>query len=53
MHGTAQSIVSRALFNSTVGADFAFCHGFYQLAGAPKAAGQPIIFWMRATGCMT
>jgi ketosteroid isomerase-like protein len=39
-------------FNITVSGDFAFCHGFYQLGGTPKAAGKPISFWMRATVCM-
>jgi ketosteroid isomerase-like protein len=34
-------------FDVTVSGDFAFCHGFYQLGGTPKAAGRPISFWMR------
>jgi len=38
--------------NITVSGDFAFCHGFYRLGGTPKAAGQPISFWMRATVCL-
>jgi ketosteroid isomerase-like protein len=36
----------------TVSGGFAFCHGFYQLSGTPKAAGRPISFWMRATVCL-
>jgi ketosteroid isomerase-like protein len=36
----------------TVNGDFAFGHGFYRLAGTPKAAGRPIAFWMRATVCL-
>jgi ketosteroid isomerase-like protein len=39
-------------FNITVSGDFAFCHGFYRLGGTPKAAGRPIVFWMRATVCL-
>jgi ketosteroid isomerase-like protein len=39
-------------FNITVSGDFAFCHGFYRLRGAPKAAGRAISFWMRATVCL-
>ena len=37
----------------TVCGDFAFCHGFYRLSGTPKAAAQPISFWMRATVCLS
>ncbi|HWZ33868.1 MAG TPA: nuclear transport factor 2 family protein [Bryobacteraceae bacterium] len=36
----------------TVSGDFAFCYGFYQMSGTPKAAGRPISFWMRATVCL-
>jgi PhnB protein len=40
-------------FNITVSGDFAFCHGFYQMSGTPKAAGgQQVSFWMRATVCL-
>ncbi len=39
-------------FSITVSGDFAFCHGFYRLGGTPKAAGQSISFWMRATVCL-
>src|ERR1700738_541888 len=38
--------------NITVSGDFAFGYGFYRLSGTPKAAGRPISFWMRATGCL-
>lgn len=36
----------------TVNGEFAFGHGYYRLAGTPKAAGRPISFWMRATVCL-
>ena len=36
----------------TVSGDFAFGHGYYRLGGNPKAAGQRISFWMRATLCL-
>ncbi len=39
-------------FNITLSGDFAFCHGFYRLGGAPKSAGRAISFWMRATVCL-
>jgi ketosteroid isomerase-like protein len=36
----------------TVSDDSAFCHGFFELSGTPKAAGgQQISLWMRATLC--
>jgi ketosteroid isomerase-like protein len=40
------------VFNFTVNGDFAFGHGYYRLGGNPKAAGQRISFWMRATLCL-
>src|SRR3981189_808948 len=37
----------------TVCGDFAFCHGFSRLSGTPKASGQSVSFWMRATVCLS
>ena len=39
-------------FEIMVCGDLAVCHGYFQLSGTPKAAGQPISFWMRATVCL-
>jgi ketosteroid isomerase-like protein len=39
-------------FSIAVSGDLAFCHGFFQLSGTPKAAGHRIGFWMRATVCL-
>jgi ketosteroid isomerase-like protein len=39
-------------FKITVSGDFAFCHGYYRLGGAPKSAGRTIDFWTRATVCL-
>ena len=36
----------------SVSGDLAFCHGFFQLGGVPKSAGERISFWMRATVCL-
>ena len=47
------SIVSRAISAITVCGHFAFCPGFYRLSGTPKAAPQPVTFWMRATVCLS
>ena len=39
-------------FEITVAGDYAFGHGYYQLAGTPKSAGRPVSFWMRSTVCL-
>ena len=39
-------------FHVVVSGDSAFCHGYFRLAGTPKAAGRQISFWMRATMCL-
>ena len=39
-------------FTITVSGDLAVGHGYFRLAGTPKAAGRPISFWMRATVCL-
>jgi PhnB protein len=36
----------------TVSGDFAFCHGYVQMSGSPKAAGRQVSFWMRSTVCL-
>ena len=39
-------------FNVTVSGDSAFCHGYIQMTGSPKAAGRQVSFWMRSTICL-
>ena len=39
-------------FKVTVSGDHAFCHGYIQMTGNPKAAGRQISFWMRSTICL-
>ena len=39
-------------FNVLVSGNFAFCHGYFRLAGTPKMAGREIGFWLRATVCL-
>lgn len=35
-----------------VSGDLAVVHGFVRMSGTPKAAGQPVSFWMRSTLCL-
>jgi ketosteroid isomerase-like protein len=39
-------------FNVTVSGDYAFCHGYIQMTGSPKAASRQVSFWMRSTICL-
>jgi ketosteroid isomerase-like protein len=39
-------------FNVTVSGDYAFCYGYIQMTGNPRAAGRQISFWMRSTICL-
>jgi ketosteroid isomerase-like protein len=39
-------------FTFDISGDLAVGHGYFRLAGTPKAAGRPISFWMRATVCL-
>jgi ketosteroid isomerase-like protein len=39
-------------FTIAISGDLAVSHGYFRLAGTPKAAGRPISFWMRATVCL-